>query len=164
MTWARRYALRNVAYSVTKVASQYGAGTYGEGTYGQEASDTLSNVDYVLSPHPGRWPASNGWVFRQGDVGATFRAVVLGLDGEMNLTPVERATLVIERNATGQRLLRAFALDIDAGTNELSCEFEVGDLVVQGMYRAAVQLVFASGRCMTVTPDDGSSFMVRGAS
>lgn len=163
MTWARRYALRNIAFSFAKTASEYGSGNYGDGTYGQEASDVLSNTDYVLSAEPGEYPSRTGWVYRVGDVGVTFSAVVLGLDGPLDLAPVASAALIIERTTpVTSAVIKAFPLTVNDTDDILTYDFVVGDLDDQGTYRAAVQLVFDSGRCMTVTPDDATTFMIRG--
>ncbi len=163
MAWARRYALRNIPFSITHDASTYGGGTYGgDFTYGQEMSDPLSNVQYVLVPNPGQWPSSGGWEYRVDDEGVEFNAVVLGINGVLDLSPVASAYLVLQRSSVGPPIWEGRELTINEGDNTLTCEFGPLDLNHQGVYRALVQLVFDSGRCMTVTADDSSTVIVRG--
>jgi hypothetical protein len=162
MAWAKRYAMRNTVSSVSRTSALYGAGTYGgDFTYGQEATDSLANVEYVLAAKPGEWPSTAGWVYRTGASDVSFTAVVLGIDGPLDLSPVAAAVLVIERAGVGPETFAAYELSVN-GDNTLSYTFGLDELPGQGIYRAAVQLEFDSGRCMTVTPDDAASLIVRG--
>lgn len=162
MTWARRYALRFSAFDISRTASLYGSGNYGDGTYGLEATDPLSNDEYALVAEPGEYPSASNWVYRVGDTNPDFQAQVLGLDGPMDLTPVDTAILVIERISVGTRILRA--LELTAGTTDgnVSGTLPASMLLGQGTYRVAVQLQFTSGRCMTVTPGDEAVLEVLG--
>lgn len=164
MSWSRRYRMRSVAFTVNRSASTYGSGTYGEGTYGQEATDPLPNVEYTLTPLPGEWHTDPGWVFRKGDSGGVFRAQAIGVHSVLDLGPVESAALVIDRASVGERVTNAFPLTIDTDNDVISYEFLPDQLDEEGVYRVAVQFVFDSGRCMTVTPDDSLSLVIRGDS
>jgi hypothetical protein len=162
MTWAKTYSLRFIPFSISKDASNYGTGNYGDGTYGQEASDPLSNVEYTLVAKPGGYPDQLGWIYRRGDGAVPFQAQVLGLDGPMDLTSVATATLVMERVSAGSRVLHA--LSVTPGTTDglITASLPTTVLASQGVYRVAVQLVFTSGRAMTITADDQATLSVRG--
>jgi hypothetical protein len=162
MTWAKTYSLRFIPFSIAKDASNYGTGNYGDGTYGQEASDPLSNVEYTLAAKPGGYPDQLGWIYRQGDANVPFQAQVLGLDGPMNLTAVASAALVLERLSAGPRLLHALPVTLGTTDGLVTVGLPATVLESQGVYRVAVQLVFTSGRAMTVTADDQATLMVRG--
>lgn len=165
MSWAKRYALRFTPFSISKDGATYGgAGNYGDATYGQESSDPLSNVEYVLVASPGEYPTKSGWVYRVGDALAPFQAQVLGLDGPMNLTSVASAALVLERVSIGnQRVLAALPLTVGTTDGLVSADIPAAVLAQQGFYRVGVQLVFDSGRCMSITPDDQALLTVMGA-
>lgn len=162
MTWAKTYALRYTNFAVSRNASTYGSGNYGDFTYGQEATDPLSNIDYTLIPKPGEYPAKVGWLYRAGNAQAPFQAQVLGLAGPMNLTSVTSAALVIERVSVGTRTL--WAIPVTTGTTDglITADLPAAMLAAEGIYRAAVQLVFSSGRCMTITADDSVTLTIRG--
>ena len=164
MSWSRRYALRNVVFSVSRDAATYGSGNYGDETYGQEATDPLPNSEYILVPNPGEWPTAAGWVYAVGETGRTFTAQCRGVNGVLSLSNIDRAALVIDRASVGERVVDAFPLTIDAVNDVLSYDFTPGQLERPGIYRAAVQLVFDSGRCMSVTADDSVAFTIRGNS
>ena len=157
----RQFSLRNVPFTASKTTATYGGGTYGGETYGQLASDPLQMDEYVLVSDPGEWSTGSDWVFRVGDVGPLFQAMAVGLDGLLDLAAVAEAYLVIERYSP-TRVAKAFVLTVDGANDKLTYSFVAGDLSDPGTYRVIVQLVFTSGRCMTLSPDDSATFLVRG--
>ena len=155
MTWAKRYALRNVAFGVTRSAADYGSGPYGgQQAFGQEATDPLPNVQYVLAADPGEWPSTTGWVFRTGDAGVTFRAFVLGLDGVLSLTPVTSAALVLHRVSQGPEVALAFlvrrpsllAIPKAASADHAAENAAAGDFALTDDDVAAIEGAFPLGR------------------
>lgn len=153
---------RFVPYDSSTAAATYGGGTYGGSTYGAEASDPLSNREFVLAPAPGQYPADVGWEFRVGDVGNEWVAQVVGIDGILPLEPFDQAVLVIERVSAGERVCKGFETTMDTTTNRLSYAWRDGDLEHAGLYAVMVQFVSESGRPLTVDSNDLTSMMVRG--
>ena len=164
MSWSRRYALRNVPFNVTRDAATYGSGNYGDETYGQEATDPLPNVDYILVPWPGEWPSNRGWIYRLGDTKRTFSAQCRGAEGVLDLSQVERGALVIDRTSVGSQVTDAFQLTIDADNDLLTYQFAADELTRPGIYRVAVQLLFNSGRTMSIAVDDAVALEIQGTS
>lgn len=153
---------RFVPFDGSRVAATYGGGTYGGGTYGEEASDPLSNRDFVLAPAPGQYPSELGWEFRVGDVGSTFAAKVVGVDGLLALSPFAQAVLVIERVSVGPRVCKGFGMTIDDVNDKVTYDWRDGDLDDAGMYAVMVQFVSDSGRPLTVDGNDLAAMVVRG--
>jgi len=162
MTAERTYALRFIPLEVSTVSATYGgAGAYGELSYGQQASDPLSNMEYVATPTPGEYSVSPAWVFRTGNVGTRFNCTILGLDGPMNLTPIASAVLVIERLAAGPRTVRAYTLTVDDTNDVVYRDWLVGDLDVTGLFRVLVQITSSTGRRMTIDATDNATMTIR---
>lgn len=162
MTADRTYALRFVPFEVSTTAATYGGtGTYGELSYGQQASDPLSNTEYVATPSPGEYSVSPAWVFRLGDVGTRFNCTILGLDGPMDLTPIASAVLVIERLSAGARVVRAYTLTVDDTNDVVYRDWLADDLDVTGLFRVLVQITSDSGRRMTVDATDNATMTIR---
>ena len=149
--------------SAVRDAATYGGGTYGGNqTYGQEASDPLPNVEFVLTASPGRaWPSEVGWEFRSGDIGSSFSAVGIGVNGLLPLNAFTQAVLVIERVSAGPRVCRGFEATLDTDTDVISYQWRANDLEHPGTYRVLIQLISDSGRPITIDGADYATMVVR---
>jgi hypothetical protein len=154
---ATRFRLRFVT-GVTLSARTYGAGTYGDGTYGEQASDPLASIRYTLIPLPAGYPTVPSWLYRSGDSGGTFQALVMSDSGPLDLSAIDNAQLVLTP-IDGQTGNLTFLLGLpDVGTVERT--WLPGDLSDAGTYRAVVVFTFTSGRRLTVPGDDNLRFVV----
>ena len=155
---ATRYCLRFIT-GVTLTARTYGSGAYGDGTYGERASDPLGSIRYWLIPLPAGYPTTPSWLYRAGDSGGLFQALVMSEAGPLDLAAVDGAQLVLAPIGAHTTESLVFQLTLgDVGIVE--CAWQPGDLAVAGVYRTAVVFEFHSGRRLTVPGDDNLRFVV----
>lgn len=144
----------------------YGAATrtYGEAswTYGQAATDPLQ-TKYELSPFPGWGNRRPGWEYRQWDTTPAMDISLLAPGAiPVDYTSIDTAELVLTLASYGAYEYQpAFPLAVNS--DRLTRTWEPGDLLVAGMFRVAVLVVFDSGRSLTVPPNDLAALVVRDA-
>ncbi|RKZ13131.1 hypothetical protein DRQ53_13790 [bacterium] len=168
MAASRHFHLRFFSGGYTADDAAYGSlVTYGEDpfTYGQQASQTtLTGTDYELLPSPGWHPQDPAWVFREADT-TRFSALIVDVDDpteQVDVSVVVQADLILTQwtNDGAKAWKRGFPLVADVDTNTLYRDWVATDLIVQGRFRAALRVLFESGRYMTVETNDSVVFQV----
>ena len=159
---AARYRLRFTT-GVALTSATYGSGTYGAGTYGEQASDPLSSLRYYLVPWPGGYLPDPSWVYRVGDTDPDFRVQILADNERLDLTGIAYALLVLT-NTDGSTNPVPWIYDLTVTTLDsqdwLTRAWLPTDLAKSGTYRAAVVIVYDSGRRLTVPVDDRHNFVI----
>ena len=158
---------------VPQNAASYGSDNYGDNTYGQRATDAADLQRYEVVPlntSPSDRPLG---VVRVGDT-TPFRFRVMAFQSEYETA--ERSGTVLDLSGVSTAVLRLLQssivqpdhdyipplpdaitvpLTIDAANDILSASFsDRTELRTNRTYRAIVALSFATGRLLTIPPDD----------
>jgi hypothetical protein len=160
---ATRYRLRFIA-GVSLSSATYGSGQYGSQTYGTVASDPLASLRYRLVPWPAGYLPDPAWEYRQGDTRPSFKAVILGDEGSLQLVGVVQAKLVLTPMDRDPDPPRTYDLTVSgptaSGSYWLNRNWLAADLVTAGAYRAGVVITYSSGRRLSIPVDDRQVFVI----
>jgi len=156
------YFLRFTKGTYSAPGGTYGGiETYGEDpfTFGQESSvSTQPTTRYEILPSPGFHPQTPGWEYRVGDE-SLFSCSLVEADtpsSPIDVTTIDVAELVLTQY-TFENIdpwIRTFQLTPNLSTDALERTWLASDLIVEGIFRVNVRLLFDSGRYLTVESND----------
>ena len=158
---AREFYLRFVQGNFVTAAGDYGGPeTYGETgmTYGQEALESAEpTTQYEILPSPGFHPQDPAWRYRVGDE-TEFACIIVEHENpsqRLDVTSIAQATLFITSfTFDTSALTKEFELTPDEATDELKYVWLPFDLDAEGAFRVIIQIVFDTGRTMTIETND----------
>jgi hypothetical protein len=158
---AARYRLKFFT-GATLTASTYGGGKYGDTTYGMQASDSLTTAHHRLVPWPGGALTIPSWIYRRGDTEPDWEAMIVADDGAVSYNGLYYAWLVLT-NQDDPSIYTTFSVWVvteSNGDQHLHRTWNPGDLDFAGNFRAAVVLLYQTGRRLTVPADDRHQFIL----